>query len=155
MKNQILVIGTIPPCPRCKLLKEILLIEVKNSGIDGELRHIAYTSEEASLIAKGLGLEAGTANEVAKKMGQTMSSNPLESSEIEALNWDEEVYKNFEHLKSLFKEVNILDNRLRIYEDAAEENGILMAPVFIINGKVIHKGSVPNIEIIKKALSEL
>lgn len=155
MKNQILVIGTIPPCPRCKLLTEVLTIEVKALGIEAEIRHIAYTSEEASSIAKKLELESGTAKEVAKRMGHTINLVAPYDIELSSLLWEKEKYKGLSHLRNLFEEVNILDNRLRVYENAAEENGFLMTPVFIVNGQVIHKGSVPGIDFLRKALEGL
>ena len=155
MKNQILVIGTIPPCPRCKLLTEILVAEIQSFGTDAEVRHIAYTSEEAFLIARELDLEPGTAKEVAKKIGQTIDLDSPNTIEIPPVLWDDHKYKGLSHLKNLFDQVNILDNRLRVYEDAAEENGILMTPVFMINGDVIYKGSVPDIDFIRSKLGEL
>lgn len=155
MKNNIMVIGTVPPCPRCRLLTEILTSEVKVLGIDAEIRHISYTSDEALVIAEKLGLKPGTAKEVADKLGVGLNTTSANVIEVQALQWDDKKNKHLAHLKSLFKEVNILDNRLRFLEDAAEDNGILMTPVFMINGRVLYKGSVPNIDFIVKALSEL
>lgn len=153
--DQIIIIGTQPPCPRCKLLTEVVTQKAKAMGLKAEIRHIAYTSPEAVEIAAAAGLVPGTAKDVAKKAG----------SEIR---WDDradlpQVFKDqIDHLDQdlkqftqLFKEVAILDHALRPFEAMAEDLGFLMTPVLIINGQVKHRGSVPLVSEIVNWLNEL
>ncbi len=154
--NQIIVIGTTPPCPRCTLLTEIIKLKTKLFNLDAEVRHISYTSTEAAEIADSLGLKPGTAKNVAELIGKEL--NPMdmpksvESSELEFLNNVEPEIKKYEQL---FREVNILDNWLRPFENQSKNAGILMTPALIINGKLIYNGSVPDLKLIDGWLSEL
>ena len=45
--NKILIIGTQPPCPRCKLLTNVVSEIVKEFGIKAEVIHLSYTDEES------------------------------------------------------------------------------------------------------------
>jgi len=65
--NSIIIIGTHPPCPRCKLLTKVVTVKVQELGINTEVRHVVYTDVEAKEFADELGLEPGTASLVAKK----------------------------------------------------------------------------------------
>lgn len=62
---------------------------------------------------------------------------------------------NLNPYENLFKEVYILDNWLRDFENKAEEAGILMTPVLIINGEIKHQGSVAALSQIEEWLLEL
>ena len=75
-----------------------------------------------------------------------------ESSELDFLSNIEPDLKQFE---SLFREVNILDNWLRPFENQAKGVGILMTPVLVIDGKIQYNGSVPDLKLIDGWLSEL
>jgi predicted DsbA family dithiol-disulfide isomerase len=154
--HEIIVIGTTPPCPRCKLLTEVVAAKVKAFDIDAEVRHISYTSEEAVELADRDGLKPGTAKDVAKIIGQDVNlekmpkaSELAESDQIKNL---EPFLKPFE---SLFREVSILDNWLRDFEKQAKDVGILMTPVLIIDGMVKYNGSVPSLPFLDSLLAEL
>ena len=140
--KDILVIGTEPQCPRCKLLSNIM--ESMNDEFDwnANVSHTAYDAEEAQEIAEKLGLRANTAKEVAKLVGMPMDKDlvnqlcsPCEvkpDSEWAALNdcsWRQE-----------------LDDYLKPYQERARVVGILMTPVLVVDGEVIWEGSVPNRE---------
>lgn len=152
--NKILVIGTQPACPRCKLLTEIVTKEVELIGLDADISHIAYTCDEAKDIASILGLVPGTAKEVSKKSGIEINWG----ADVIVQDADEQIRNlgpNLEQFKQLFREVAILDNRLRPFENMAKDVGIMMTPVLIINGEIKHQGSLPRVVDIKKWLSEL
>lgn len=67
--NKIVIIGTQPPCPRCKLLTEIVTQISETMGLRADIRHISYTSDEAAQYADSVGLVPGTAKDVEKKAG--------------------------------------------------------------------------------------
>jgi hypothetical protein len=67
--HKIIIIGTTPPCPRCKLLTEIVTVKKKLLKLDADVRHIPYTSEEAAKLAGKVGMIPGTATDVAKLIG--------------------------------------------------------------------------------------
>lgn len=65
--NSIIIIGTEPPCPRCKLLTQVVSDKVKEFAINAEINHLVYSDAEAGEIAGRSGLVAGTTGTVAKK----------------------------------------------------------------------------------------
>ncbi len=153
--DQIIIIGTQPPCPRCKLLTEVVTQKAKAMGLKAEIRHIAYTSPEAAEIAATAGLVPGTAKDVAKKTGLEIRWD--DASEIPQIfkNQIENLDLDLKPYSQLFKEVAILDHAFRPFENMAEDLGILMTPVLIINGRVKHRGSVPLVSEIVNWLNEL
>ena len=70
--DEILIIGTEPPCPRCDYLKQMVVDIVNDLDLSVPVRHVEYTGDEAHQIAKAAGLVPGTANHVAKNMGISM-----------------------------------------------------------------------------------
>ncbi len=153
--NKIVVIGTQPPCPRCKLLTEIVTQKAEQMGLNAKISHIAYTSQEAADIASDAGLVPGTAKDVAKKAG--IEINWGAEVEISQAYHDQikDLEQNLKPYEQLFKEVAILDNTLRPFENMAKTLGIMMTPVLIINGEIKHQGSVPWVSDIEKWLSAL
>lgn len=149
--HNIIVIGTIPPCPRCKLLTKVVSAKVKELGLNAEVRHLSYTDEESKDFAKIMGLEAGTAKDVAKKL-----NIEIDVDKITKLINNKTLKQNYE-----YKEYNNcnwsyeLDEFLRPYEKRAKEAGILMTPVLIIDGIIKHQGSIPNLSNLEKWLLEL
>ncbi|GAB1477308.1 hypothetical protein MASR2M70_21460 [Bacillota bacterium] len=154
--HQIIIIGTIPPCPRCKLLTEIVTVKAKLLKLDADVRHISYTSEDAAELAGKVNLLPGTAKDVAKLIGREINlENMPKSAESKELGFLNELEANLKQFEGLFREVNILDNWLRPFENQAKDVGILMTPVLIINGSIRHNGSVPDLALIDGWLSEL
>lgn len=49
--HSIIVIGPLPPCPRCKLLTRVVSAKVIEHGVSASVRHISYTDDEAKGIA--------------------------------------------------------------------------------------------------------
>jgi predicted DsbA family dithiol-disulfide isomerase len=147
--NSIIIIGTEPPCPRCKLLTKIVSDKVKEFGIDADVKHAVYTDSGAIEFAAQLGLEPGTASVVAKRMNVE-----IDNSRKKAPNFDSEF--NTEYEDYFFTNWSYeLDEHLRLYENKAKEMGILMTPSLIINGELKHSGSVPRLSQIEHWLQEL
>lgn len=154
--QQIVIIGTIPPCPRCKLLTEIVTEKVKSLGLDAEVRHISYTSDEAAEVAQKAGLTPGTAKDVARLLGEEINIEDMpKMADVSELDFLENMEPELKKYENLFREVNILDNWLRPYENKAQNVGILMTPVLVISGEIKYKGSVPGLALVNKFLSEL
>lgn len=152
--HQIVIIGTIPPCPRCKLLTEI--VKTKSLGLDVDVKHISYTSEEAAELAEKVGLVPGTAKDVARLISKEINLDKMpRAAEVSILDFVEHLEPELKKYENLFLEVNILDDWLRPFENQAKNVGILMTPVLIISGEVKYNGSVPKLELIDKWLSEL
>ena len=141
--DEILIIGTEPPCPRCDYLKQMAVDIVNDLPLAVPVRHVDYTSEEAHQLAKAEGLVPGTAKDVAKRLDIAMDwqaifnmiesagltdsdSGPPQCCPSAAARWSPE-----------------LDDALRPCEVRAREAGIMMTPVLVINGKPVHQGSVP------------
>ena len=149
MKNQIVIIGTNPPCARCRLLTKVLSSKVEELQINAEVRHISYTDTEAVNFAKGLGLETGTASIVARRL-----QVEIDNSKLQNINYDS-VY-NSEYDDYNFSNWSYeLDEHLRPFQNRANEVGILMTPAVIINNELKHQGSVPRIDILVSWLLEL
>ena len=154
MKNEIIIIGTLPPCPRCSLLTEIMERKVKALNLEASVRHIAYTSEEAAAIANSQGLVPGTAKDVAKRLGTEIRMEDLQGEKsLDEPDFPIITEEELLPLNQLFRQVHLLDIRLRPYEHQAEKAGILMTPVLVINGEIMHAGSVPALEDIQKWIS--
>jgi len=153
--NKIIIIGTQPPCPRCKLLTEIITVEAELLGLKAEIRHISYTSDEAVAYARAVELRPGTAKDVSRKVGGEISWDHDCPVSQEAETQIKTLNPNLKQFKQLFREVAILDQRLRYFEDISMDAGILMTPVLLINGKIMHQGSLPRVSDIEKWLYEL
>ena len=154
--HQIIVIGTVPPCPRCRLLTEIVTSKVKELGLNAEARHLSFQSEEASQLAGKAGLTPGTAKDVSRILGRDINIENMPKAANEAeLDFVQNLQLDLKLLESLFREVNILDHWLRPFENAARDTGILMTPVLIIDDTIKHSGSVPAMASIDEWLSAL
>jgi hypothetical protein len=147
----IIIIGVHPPCPRCKLLGKVVDEKVKEFGINADVKHLGYTDIEAKEFAKSIGLEPGTAKDVAKRIHLEIDSSKInkilnnktakldcEFGEYNDCNWSYE-----------------LDELLRPFENRAKEVGMLMTPILIINGELKHQGSVPSLSKINEWLLKL
>ncbi len=149
--NTIVIIGVEPPCPRCKLLGRIIDAKVEELNIVAEVSHLAYTHPEARRIANSFGLVSGTAKDVSGKIQIPIDSEKIstaKNSKIIHPDYDFSVYNNCNWTFEL-------DEVLRLFENRANEVGIMMTPVLIINGELKHQGSVPSLNEINEWLSLL
>ena len=149
--NQIVIIGVEPPCPRCKLLGNIIDAKVKKLNIEAEVFHWAYSTPEARKIASNFGLIPGTAKDVSVKIQVPIDSERVglaKNSMVVHPEYDFRVYNNCNWTFEL-------DEALRLFENRAKEVGIMMTPVLIINGELKHQGSVPSLNKISEWLGQL
>jgi hypothetical protein len=147
--HKIIIIGTNPPCPRCKLLTDVITAKLKELDIDAEVKHLAYTDDDARVYAKSLGLETGTASLVAKRL-----NIEIDITKKRATNFESEYNKECDDY-NLSNWSYELDELLRPFELKAKELVILMTPAFAINNELKNQGSVPRLHKLEEWLKEL
>lgn len=149
--NDLLVIGTEPQCPRCRLLSAVLAEKCRAGQLDARVRHCSYENEEAAGIGRKLGLTVQTAKEVARRWGR-----PLDADALDRLCRPD---RN-ERALSPWSECNdgswcqALDDYLQPWQQEAEHQGVLMTPVLVCDGRVLWSGSVPDPATLARLLSE-
>lgn len=136
--GEIWIIGTEPPCPRCDYLTRMVEDIVTSTGVPATVRHLAYTSEEARRFAISLGLETGTAKDVARKVGVDVDWDKIHTL-IEGSDREPACCPT-----AATKWSPALDEALRPCECVAYNAGILMTPVLVVGGRLLHQGSVPD-----------
>ena len=139
---EVLVIGPEPPCIRCNTVHRL----TKNVGEEFpgkvEVRRISAYSEEAKKYGK---IEGG--HHIANVHKISHDHEKIESlmKEIEELKKDEQ--KNEGLIKEKFKAI---DQALKPIKEKAKEEGYLMTPVLVVNGKIKSMDYVPEKERIKE-----
>ena len=142
--DEILIMGTDPPCPRCDYLKQMVVDIVNDLHLSVPVRHVGYTSHEAHQLAGAVGLVPGTAKEVAKRLSIAMDW-PAIMNMIDTAGLTESRSGQSQCCSSAAARwTPELDDALRPCEIRALEAGIMMTPVLIFNGKSVHQGSVPD-----------
>jgi small redox-active disulfide protein 2 len=151
--DEIWIIGTDPPCPRCHHLNEMVHELVSELGLPIRIRHLGYTDEEAVAFAGRLGLEPGTAKDVARK-----GDIPMDWQRVYQLAKvpSDGTGKPEEDVccPSVAPWTPELDEILRPCQDKAMDLGIMMTPVLVLSGRVRHQGSIPSRERVKNWLAE-
>jgi hypothetical protein len=126
---EIIIIGTEPPCPRCRETYE--RVKKAAEGIEPKpgIRKIVYSSDEAQRVGR-----IGTGHEIAEWAG------------IE-IDWEE--------VRTLASGewTQALDDFLRPLADEAKRKGWIMTPVVVIDGIVVHFGYVPEMDKIRSWFS--
>jgi len=143
-KGEAWVIGLEPPCPRCAYLTGLVHDLVGQLGLLCRVRHLDIGKPEARAVAESKGLKLGTAKDVARICGlsvdwdeiaRRIAGKPAGAQEPAACGcggspadrWSPE-----------------FDEILRPCELRAEEAGIMMTPILVVDGVVRHRGSVPD-----------
>ena len=125
---KITVLGVVPPCPRCQRMYDLAHEAAEELGIPVEMKKFAYDMEEAQRYGK-----VGTAHDVAEWAGMEIDWGQIRNIITEG--WSKE-----------------LDEIMMPCARKAEENGWLMTPVLILDGKVAFMGYVPDKQNIKAAM---
>ncbi len=149
--QEIVIIGTRPACPRCQLLYNAITQMVGEMGIEATISHFAYTDMESATYVSASGLQAGTAKDVAKKIGVEIDFERMSRLEYNEAIEENNEYKRFNNCNWSFE----LDLFLRPIERRAQEAGIIMTPILIINHKLKNMGSIPRLKQIEEWLSEI
>ncbi len=127
---KVTVLGVVPPCPRCQRMYDLAHEAAEELGIPVEMKKLAYDMEEAQKYGK-----VGTAHDVAEWAGIEIDWGQIRNIVTEG--WSKE-----------------LDEIMMPCARKAEENGWLMTPVLILDGKVAFMGYVPDKEDIKAAMQK-
>jgi hypothetical protein len=125
---EIIIIGTEPPCPRCRETYERVKRADIDVGTQASIRKIVYSSHEAQRLGR-----VGTAHEIAEWSDMEVDWN--EVRKLATGNWTPE-----------------LDVFLNPLKDRAVQSGWIMTPVVVIDGSVVHFGNVPETDEIRSWL---
>jgi hypothetical protein len=119
------VIGTSPPCIRCKRTYKLVNEASKELGIEVELERLTIGSEEAERYGRGMSLL-----EFGKYVGAELDiSEELKRGDVEGI-----------------------DRKARPLLERHKDAGIIVAPAVVINGQLKFFGVVPSKEDLKEAL---
>ena len=141
--EEILIIGTEPPCPRCDYLKQLVVDIVNDLHLSVLVRHVEYTSDEAHQVAKAAGLVPGTAKDVAKKLEIAMDWQAILNIIDTASSTESSSEQPQCCYSAAARWTPELDDALRPCEVQALKAGIMMTPVLVFNGNSVHQGCVP------------
>ena len=144
-ENEVWIIGTDPPCPRCHHLTNMVHDLVNELDLSIRVRHLSFTDKDAVEFAGAMDLVPGTAKAVAQK-GQI----DMDWQQIHALvGIPEKALEGKEEpvcCPAVAQWTPELDELLRPCQEQALSLGIMMTPVLVISGRVHHQGSVPSRE---------
>jgi hypothetical protein len=143
-EQEIWVIGTEPPCPRCGYLSGMVKDVLSDLQLPVSVRHLGYTDKEARQFAATYGLEPGTAKDVACK-----AAVDIDWEKVHALIDVPDSAGNISPKESCCPTTigarwsSELDELLRPCEIKSRDAGIMMTPVLVVGGRCVHQGSVP------------
>lgn len=148
--EEILIIGTDPPCPRCDYLKRMVVDGINDLQLTVTVRHVGYTGDEARRIASSEGLSPGTAKDVDRILGIGIDWPGVYNLIDSAGKTDSGTAASRCCPSAATQWTPELDAALRPCEMRAREAGILMTPVLVINGRPVHQGCVPEAEQVRE-----
>jgi len=151
--DEIWIIGTEPPCPRCHHLNRMVHELVGELGLSVRVRHLAYTDKASRELAEKQGLEPGTAKDVAQKGTIDMDWQQVHRLVDPNSNGSTE-NRGDVCCPAIAEWTPELDEMLRPCEDEALELGVMMTPVLVFSGRIRHQGSVPSREQVETWLVE-
>lgn len=139
---EVLVIGPEPPCIRCNTLHKLAKEAGEEFQGKVEVRRVSAHSEEAGKYGK---IEGG--HHIADIHNVAHNHEKIESlmKEIDELKKDEQ--KNEGLIKEKFRAI---DQELKPVKEKASEEGYLMTPVLVVNGKIKSMDYVPEKENIRE-----
>ena len=132
---EVVVIGTEPPCIRCRRVEQLVHEASEEIGLSVRVKSLAFQSPEAQGLAAEWQRELGTARDVARKGAADVDWGLVAA--LMKKEWSPD-----------------LDNELRPCQELADKIQILMTPVLIVNGRLKHHGSVPELEWVRTWLRE-
>lgn len=125
---EIIVIGTEPPCPRCRETYQRAKDAAESITPQPTVRKIVYTSEEARKLGR-----VGSGHEIAEWAGITVDWDEIRR--VAVGEWSPE-----------------LDRLLMPLREVAVKEGWIMTPVMVVDGTIVHFGSVPTREEVRSWL---
>lgn len=140
MAIEVKIIGTDPPCPRCAIMGCLVSETAGELHVAVSIDHISYETEQAVRIGRGINMTVGTAKHVASAAGITVDWMAVHRI-IENPPSPQRLCRDPGGIASKWSPE--LDEMLGPCEEAAFAAGVLMTPVLIIDGEIVHSGSVP------------
>lgn len=131
--------------------KNIIKSKLVELEIDAAYTHMAYTTDESAILAEKHGLRPGTAKTVAEVLHEEVDSDAFTSLLKSYRSNPESPYARYNDCNWSVQ----MDELLRPFELRAKKAGIIMTPVLIINGEIVHQGSVPEIGLLDQWLLAL
>jgi hypothetical protein len=119
--------------------------------IEATYTHMAYSTDESVELASKHGLRPGTAKTVAEILNEQVDSDAFTSLLNSYTPDPDSPYACYNDCSWSIQ----MDELLRPLELQAKKAGIMMTPVLIINGEIVHQGSVPEIALIDQWLLAL
>ena len=113
---------------------------VEEMQLDAEVRDISYETGEAAEIASRFGLVPGTAKDVARAAGIRLDKRKINRL-IQEPPSSHELTRAADGIAAKWSPE--LDAELEECEAKARESGILMTPVLLIDGELVHWGHMP------------
>lgn len=154
--NEIWVIGTDPPCPRCALMTRRVKAAAEKSRLQVKLRHLSYSDPVAQRFAESHGQETGTAKDVARLSGIEMDLDTINA--VIARQWIDAAKRmdcSPEDVPVEDRWSPELDIALKPFQDEAKRIGYMMTPVLVVNGELKHQGSVLSVDQIRVIIEAL
>jgi len=152
--QEIWIIGTEPPCPRCDYLTRMVKDVISDLGLPVSVRHLNYKGEEARRFATTHGLEPGTAKDVARKLSVGVDWDKVHAMIDDLDHMDSASIKESCCSTIASRWSPELDALLRPCERKSHEAGIMMTPVLVVGGRCVHQGSVPSRGQVEQWVSE-
>lgn len=143
---EILIIGAEPPCVRCKATFKSAQEIAGQTGVEVQVRKIPASSEEAKKFGRII-----SGHDITELFKLKVNKEKIQkiSGEIEALNSKTE--RNDHAVQSKLSD---LDKEISMSKSKALEQGYMMTPVVIIDGKVKSIGYVPPKEEIRRWIED-
>jgi small redox-active disulfide protein 2 len=151
-ENEVWIIGTDPPCPRCHHLTNMVHDLLSELNLSIRVKHLSFTDKEAVDFANTMGLVPGTAKAVAQKGEIDMDWQRIHQLVAGPENAPREKGEAV-CCPAVAEWTPELDELLRPCQEQALNLGIMMTPVLVLSGRVYHQGSVPGREQTKAWLS--
>ena len=140
--QEIWIIGTEPPCPRCDYLTRMVRDVVGELGLTVSVRHLSYMGEEARRFAATCGLEPGTAKDVARKAAVDIDWDKVHAL-IDGSGPKDDASQEASCCPTAAIRWSPALDLPRPCEAKAHAAGIMMTPVLVVAGRRVHQGSVP------------
>ncbi len=144
-ENEIWIIGTDPPCPRCHYLNNMVHELANELALTIKIKHLSYTDKEVAAFADAVGLVPGTAKDVARKGEIEIDWQRIHQLSDAPAHVSEEKGEAV-CCPTVAEWTPELDEILRPCQERALSLRIMMTPVLVISGRIHHQGSVPSRE---------
>jgi len=154
--NEIWIIGTDPPCPRCALMGKRVERFVQRYRMDVTVYHLSYDDPRILTFGRLLGRIVGTAKHVAQVAGIQVDLEEITRiMAIQTLKVAKEKGCRPDEVEPSDQWSPELDQILKPCQDVASSSNYIMTPVLVVDGQILWQGNVPTEERIAGLLNSL